>query len=186
MNNGLQNYVRCLPRLTPSCRNSVVASIGKACTRLLRTEAGGALVETAMCISLMCAPLLIGTLEAGVALYDSIEVSNAAHAGTAYGMMSSTFAASSSGMIAAAQGEAPDLGSLLSVTPTTYFACSQAIGGTQYTSQTAANSACTGSSNHSLEFVQVITSAAVPMPFTVPGLPSKFNLTATSVMEVEE
>jgi Flp pilus assembly protein TadG len=158
----------------------------KACVRLHCAESGGALVETALCLSLLGAPLLIGTVEVGLILYDSIEVSNAAHAGTAYGMMSSTFAASSSGMIAAARGEAPDLGNLLSVTPTTYFACSQSIGGTQYTTQSAANSACTGSSNHSLEFVQVSTSATVTVPLSVPGLSNSFNLTSTSVMEVEE
>jgi Flp pilus assembly protein TadG len=151
----------------------------------MRAETGGALVEMALCIPLLGAPVLIGTAETGMALYDSIEVSNAAHAGTAYGMMSSTYAASSSGMIAAAQAEAPDV-SGLSVTPTTYYACSQTIAGTQYTSQAAANTACTGSSNHSLEFVQVITSATVPIPFRVPGLPTSFYLASTSVMEVEE
>jgi hypothetical protein len=101
-------------------------------------------------------------------------------------MMSSTFAANTSGMTAAAHGEAPDLGSLLTVTPTTYFACSQSIAGTQYTTQSAATSACTGASNHALQFVQVTTGAAVPVPFRVPGLPNTFNLTATSVIEVEE
>jgi Flp pilus assembly protein TadG len=158
----------------------------KRCANLLHGESGGSLVEIALCIPLLGTPLLIGTVETGMALYDSIEVSNAAHAGTAYGMMSSTFAADSSGMTAAAKGEAADMGSLLSVTPTTYFACSQSIAGTQYTSQAAANSACTGSLNHSLEFVQVTTSASVPIPFRVPGLPINFNLAATSVMEVEE
>jgi Flp pilus assembly protein TadG len=154
--------------------------------RLLGAESGGALVEMALCLSLLGAPLLIGTVEMGLILYDSIEVSNAAHAGTAYGMISSTFAANSSGMIAAAEGEAPDIGNALTATPTTYFACSQSIGGTQYTSQSAANSACTGSLNHSLEFVQMNTSATVPVPFNVPGLPTSFKLTAISVMEVEE
>jgi Flp pilus assembly protein TadG len=163
-----------------------LASTMKKCANLLRGESGGSLVEIALCIPLLGAPLLIGTVETGMALYDSIEVSNAAHAGTAYGMMSSTFAADSAGMTTAAKGEAADMGSLLSVTPTTYFACSQSIAGTQYTSQTAANSACTGTLNHSLEFVQVTTSASVPIPFRVPGLPISFNLASTSVMEVEE
>jgi hypothetical protein len=72
------------------------------------------------------------------------------------------------------------------VAPTTFYACSQSIGGTQYTTQSAASSACTGGSNHSLEFVQVNTSASIPIPFRVPGLPTSLNLTATSVMEVEE
>jgi Flp pilus assembly protein TadG len=156
------------------------------CVTLLRAESGGSLVEMALCIPLIVAPVLIGTVETGMALYDSIEVSNAAHAGTAYGMMSSTYAADSAGMTAAAKGEARDIGSPLSVAPTTYFACSQAMAGTQYPTQTAAKSSCTGTSNHSLEFVQVTTSASVPIPFRIPGLPTSFNLASTSVMEVEE
>lgn len=157
-----------------------------ACDHVLNAESGGALVEMALCIPLLGAPVLIGTVEAGMVVYDSIEVSNAAHAGTAYGMMSSTFAADSAGMTSAAKGEAGDVNNILIVTPTTYFACSQSIAGTQYATQAAANSACTGTSNHSLEFVQVNTSAAIPVPFRVPGLPTSFSLTATSVMEVEE
>ncbi len=163
-----------------------LASKVRPCTRPFIAESGGALVELALCVPLIVAPLLIGTAETGIALYDSIEVSNAAHAGTAYGMMSSTFAADSNGMTAAAKAEAADLGSLINVTPTSYFACSQSIAGTQYSTQAAANSACTGASNHSLEFVQVITTATVPIPFRVPGLPTSFYLAATSVMEVEE
>jgi Flp pilus assembly protein TadG len=182
MNTGLQCFGHCFSRAA----FLESTSMRKVCIRLLHAETGGALVEMALCIPLIGAPLLIGTVEAGIAIYDSIEVSNAAHAGTAYGMMSSTFAADSAGMTAAAKGEAADLGSLLNVTPTTYFACSQSIAGTQYTNQASANSACTGASNHSLEFVQVTTSAAVPIPFRVPGLPTSFNLTTTSVMEVEE
>jgi len=158
----------------------------RRCCRQLQGESGGALVEIALCIPLLGGPILIGTVETGMALYDSIEVSNAAHAGAAYGMMSATYAADSTGMIAAAQGEAGGIGSSLTVTPTAYFACSQSIGGNQYTTQTAANSACTGASNHTLEFVRVTTSASVPIPFRVPGLPTSFNLAATSVMEVEE
>jgi Flp pilus assembly protein TadG len=172
-------------QFVPWLANSVPALKTNA-ARLLHVESGGALVEVALCISLLGVPVLIGTVETGLVLYDSIEMSNAAHAGTAYGMMSSTFAADSAGMIAAAKGEAGDVSSILTVTPITYYACSQSIAGTQYTTQSAANSACTGSSNHSLEFVQVNTSAAVPVPFRVRGLPSSFNLTASSVMEVEE
>jgi hypothetical protein len=89
-------------------------------------------------------------------------------------------------MTAAAKGEAGDVSSILSVTPNMYFACSLSIAGAQYTTQAAANSACTGTSNHSLQFVQVTTSAVIPIPFRISGLPTSFNLTSISVMEVEE
>jgi Flp pilus assembly protein TadG len=154
--------------------------------RLWREQSGNALVETAMCISFIALPMLLGTVALGSMAYTSIEVSNAAHAGAMYGMMSSTFAASSSGIISAAQNEATDLGTHLAVTPTVYYACSSALGGTQYSSQTAASAGCTGGTNHSLEFIQVVTSATVTSPIRCPGLPATYTLVGTSVMEVEE
>jgi Flp pilus assembly protein TadG len=154
--------------------------------RLLREDRGDALVEMALCISLMGMPLLVGTVELGSLFYTSIEVSNAAHTGAMYGMISSTFAANSSGIITAAQSEASDLGDNLTVVPTVYYACSGSIGGTQYSTQSAAGAACTSSSNHSLEFIQVTTSASIKPPIRCPGLPSTFTMVGSSVMEVEE
>jgi hypothetical protein len=117
--------------------------------------------------------------------YESVEISNAAHAGASYGMISSTFAANTQGIISAAQGEASDFGTGLTVTPTVYYACSNSIGGTQYTTQTAAASGCSGS-GHSLEFVQVITSGTVTPAIRCPGLPASYTLKGVSVMEVQE
>jgi len=154
--------------------------------RLWREESGNALVEMAMCVSFIVMPMLLGTVALGAMTYTSIEVSNAAHAGAMYGMMSSTFAADNSGIVSAAQNEATDLGTNLTVTPTAYYACSSAVGGTQYSSQSTASSACTGGTNHSLEFIQVVTSATVTSPIKCPGLPASYTLVGTSVMEVEE
>jgi len=154
--------------------------------RLLREETGDSLVEMALCISLIGLPLLVGTVELGSMMYGSIEVSNAAKSGAEYGMMSSTFAADSAGIISAAQGEATDFGSKMTVTPTVYFACSQAVAGSQYTTQSAANAACTGSLNHSLEFLEVTTSTVVTPPIRCPGLASTYTLVGQSVMEIEE
>jgi Flp pilus assembly protein TadG len=154
--------------------------------RFVREEQGNALIEMALCISLLGMPLLVGTVEIGGMIYTSIEVSNAAHAAAMYGMMSSTFAANSSGMTSAAQNEATDLGSSLLVTPTVYYACSNSIGGTQYTTQSAANTACTNGTNHTLEFVLVNTSVSVTPPIRCPGLPASYTLTGSSTMEVQE
>ena len=64
----------------------------------------------ALCMSIFGLPLLVGTVELGTMMFSSIEVTNAAHAGAAYGMISATFAADSSGIITAAQGEAAEFG----------------------------------------------------------------------------
>jgi len=154
--------------------------------RFLREEQGSALVEMALCVSLMGMPLLVGTVEIGGMIYTSIEVSNAAHAAAMYGMMSSTFAASSSGMTTAAQNEATDLGTSLLVTPTVYYACSSSIGGTQYSTQSAANTACNSGTDHTLEFVQVNTSVVVTPPIRCPGLPATYTLNGSSTMAVQE
>lgn len=152
---------------------------------LQRTD-GNSMVELALLVSLFGAPMLVGTSEVAFLTYDSIEVTNAAHAGAMYGMISSTFAADSSGVTAAAQAEAPDIGSTVNVTPTIYYACSAAVDGTQYSTQIGANTACTGTGNHSLEFIQVVTSATITSPFQFSGLPKTVTFGGTSIMEVQE
>lgn len=155
----------------------------------LRCESGNALVELAVIVAFLGVPLLLGTAEMALVVYESIEISNAAHAGAAYAMQSLTYASNTTGITSAAQDEAPDFGTSLSVTPATFYACSAAIDGTRYTgtnAQTSATNACTGGSNHPLEFVQVNTSAVVTPPIHLPGLTSSFTLTGCSVMEVEQ
>ena len=156
---------------------------------LLRGERGSAIVELAMVVSFFGAPLLLGTGEMGLLAYDSIEVTNAANAGAYYGMRNSTFAANTTGMVSAAQAEAADFGSKVTVTPTTYYACSANVAGTQYTgsnAQSNATSGCTGSGNHALQFVQVTVSITVTPGIHLPGQASSFALTRTAVMEVEQ
>jgi Flp pilus assembly protein TadG len=155
-------------------------------TLSLRNEAGSALVELAVMLSVVGVPLFAGTVYIATLLHYSIEVSNAAHTGAMYGMTSSTFAQATSGITTAAQSEAPDFGTNLTVTPTIFYACSTALAGTQYSTQSAANTACTGGTNHALEFVQVNTSGSVTPLGSVPGMSKRFTLTAVSIMEVEE
>jgi hypothetical protein len=156
-------------------------------SRLFQEESGGAMVELAMLVYFVGTPLILATGQMGMLVYDSIEVSNAAHAGTSYAMQSTTWASDTAGITAAARGEAADLGTSLSVTPTTYYVCSNAMGGTQYTGSTAqsdANAACSGTSNRAVEMVQVNTSVAVSSLIRCPGLPKTYTLTGTAAMEV--
>jgi Flp pilus assembly protein TadG len=156
----------------------------------VRGERGDALIELAVMFSLVGVPLLLGTVQMGFLVYDSVEISNAANAGALYGMQNSGYASSSSGITSAAQAEAADFGTKLTVTPTTYYACTNAVGGTQYPtssySQSQAQAKCTGTGNVALEFIQVIASAAVTPAMHCPGLPTSYTLTDTSVMEVEQ
>jgi len=154
--------------------------------RVLADEAGNTLIELALVLSLLGVPLLTGTIYFGELLLDSTIVTNAAHAGAEYGMASSTFAEDTSGIATAAQEEATGLGVTLSVTPTMYYACSTAIGGTTYSTQAAANTACTGGTNHTLQFIKVATSAIVSPAYAFAGLSKSVTLNSVSVQEVEE
>ena len=155
-----------------------------AVSRRLNDNAGNATLELALSFGVLVTPLLLGASETAFMIYDSIEVSNAAHAGAMYGMYSSTNAQNSSDITLAAQSDAPDIANL-QVTPSYYFACSTAPDGASYATQALANQNCTGSS-HSLEFVAVDTTAQIQPPIHIPGLPSTWTLRGHSVMEVQD
>lgn len=161
-------------------------SLAAMCRRAAGEEAN-ATVELAVAFSFLLTPIMLATTATAFMIYDSIEVSNAAHAGAMYGMISSTLAGDTAGITKAAQAEAGDFGANLTVTPTVYYACSAAINGTKYSTQSAAASACpANASNHYLQFVQVATSTTVDSPVKVPGMPGSFTLHGLSVMEVQE
>jgi Flp pilus assembly protein TadG len=155
--------------------------------RRLEADAGNAALELALVFAILGAPLLLTTAELAILIYDSIEVSNSAHAGAMYGMISSTYASDTTGIQSAAQAEASDFGSTLTVTPTTYYACSSALDGARYTTQSAAAAACPANeSNHYLQFVNVASSVQIAPPIQIPGLPRVWTLAGSSTMEVQE
>jgi Flp pilus assembly protein TadG len=153
--------------------------------RDLRDETGAAVVELALIVSIFFVPLILGTTDMAGLVYDSIEISSAAHAGAMAGMVNSAQAQDNSAITTAAQAEASDfVSNNVTVTPTVYYTCNTAQGGTQYSTQTAANLACT-SPSYPIEFVQVTVSAPVALPFYCFGIPSSVTLKGESVMEVQ-
>jgi Flp pilus assembly protein TadG len=173
-------------RTRPSAAPTLAASAMRVAGRLLRGRCGSSTIELTLVLACLGVPLMLGTAEVGFLVYDSIEISNAAHAGALYGMQSNTNASNSSVITSAAQSEAANFGTNLSVTPSVFWVCSTAENGTQYSSSSAATTACTGSGNHPLEYLQVNVSAPATPPIHFPGLPATYTLTASSVMEVEE
>lgn len=167
-------------------RARAIRSLFNFVRRRCTDDCGSALIELAVALSLVGLPLLFGTIYTSVLVFDNIEISNAAHAGAMYGMQSSTYASDVAGMTAAAQAETPDLANGLVVAPTTFYACSAAIDGTEYSNQQDANAACTGGSNHALQFVKV-TASYVATPFArIAGMQRSVTVSSVSVMEVEE
>ncbi|MDP9051536.1 MAG: pilus assembly protein [Acidobacteriota bacterium] len=161
----------------------------RARLRGLRGESGSALIELALVVGILGVPLLLGTAQMGVLGYDSIEITDAANAGALYGMQSATYASNNSGITTAAQAEATDFGTQLTVTPTNYWVCATAMTGTQYSGtngQSNATAACTGAGNRAVQFVQVNTSASVTPVVHWSVLPASLTLNGKAVMEVQQ
>jgi Flp pilus assembly protein TadG len=149
----------------------------------LLQQTGGALVETAFIVAFLVIPLILGTTDMATLMYASIEISNAAHAGALTAMSGSN---SNATIQAAAQAEAGDfLAANVTTTPSAYYACSAAEGGTQYSTLALATAGCTGTGNHSVHFVQVLVSVPVNLPFQCCGMTSPVTLNSQSIMEVE-
>src|ERR1039458_1519484 len=112
---------------------------------LRRGECGGALVELALTVP-MLGVLLVGASEIATLEYDSIEVTNVARAGVAYGSQSSGTAADTAGMKSAATNDGSNVAGL-HATATEFWSCSSAPS-TQYSSAAAAAAACSSSSGY--------------------------------------
>jgi Flp pilus assembly protein TadG len=158
-------------------------------------EDGGALVELALIAPFIIFPLMLAALDLGALSYNSIQISNAAHVAALYGMQGTCCVLQTSQMQTVAQNEAPAFGSNLTVTPTSYYACSASQASPTWTgplnvidstSLATAKSNCTGASGHVLAFVMVTTSAPVPLPFHCCGITGSVTVKGKSVMEVEE
>jgi Flp pilus assembly protein TadG len=162
----------------------------------LRDESGNILLEMAMIFAFLGIPMLWGTSQMSILVYDSIEVSNAANAGAVYGAQTPGEAISTAAIATAAQAEASDFprasmgNSALTVTSNIFYYCANAIGGAnpQYTTTTAATAACgaAGSTNETVEFVQVNTSATVTPLLRFPGVRSSYPIVGQSILAVQQ
>ena len=163
---------------------NTTGTISRICKRLkvhlptrianLRGERGNAMVELALSVSLL-GTLLIGAAEFGSLAYSAIEVSNAAHAGAAYGAQSHTTADDVSGMETAATQDAPNVSG---ISATAARSCSCSNGG----SSTCAVTDC--STSRIVEYVTVNTTATVSPKIKVPGLPTSYTMTGKAVLRV--
>ena len=147
---------------------------------LLVEDTGHALVELALTLPVLVL-LLIGAAELGRLAYYSIEVSNAARAGVAYGAQNHVTASNFTGMQTAAQNDARNI-TLTTNTATNSCACSNAYTATSACSTTFS---CSGT-NRIIEYVQVDTTATVSPMFHYPGASKTYTLTGQAVMRVEQ
>jgi Flp pilus assembly protein TadG len=146
----------------------------------IRDDIGQAFVELALVLPIYIL-LLVGAAEVGRLVYASIEVSNAARAGVAYGSQNHITASDTPNIQLAATKEASNITSLSTPVVSQSCACSNG------TSITCANAGTTCTSPaHIIEYVQVQTSASVDTMFKFPGIPSSITLRGFANMRVEQ
>jgi len=147
---------------------------------MIGADAGQALIELALTLPLLVL-LLIGAAELGRLAYYSVEVSNAARAGVAYGAQNHVTASNLAGMRTAAQNDAGNI-TLATTTATNSCACSSA-----YTATSACTTtfSCSGTARI-IEYVQVNTTATVSPLFKYPGVSKTYTLNGRAVMRVEQ
>jgi Flp pilus assembly protein TadG len=155
--------------------------------RNLTEDVGQAFVELALVMPIFIL-LLVGAAELGRLAYASIEVSNAARAGVAYGAQNGTTASDAVNIQAAATQDAPNLTSL---TATATRSCScESSGGviTPFAScaGNVTNLTTCPSPSRIVEYVQVSTTAPVNTLFHFPGIPSTVTFNGFATMRVEQ
>jgi hypothetical protein len=152
--------------------------------RVLSAESGSALVETALVLGIFGVPIFYGTSDLSIWATSTIEVDNAAHAGAIFGMQDSSanYAGNSAGIQTAAQNEAASFGTNLTTTSTKLYACASSQS-TTYTSL-ASTPTCSGAGDYQVEFIQVVASTPLTLPFHCCGMANSLTLTSTSEMQV--
>lgn len=141
-------------------------------------DSGSALVETALTVPLIIV-LLLGAVEMGDFAYRATEVTNAARAAAQYAAMNGGNFQDTSGMLLAAQQDAPRTNATctsFAVTPTSSCVCSDG------TSCGAVPYSC--SSGKTVVTVSVTTSAKCSPITSVPGLGGTFTLYGFAQQEV--
>lgn len=145
--------------------------------RKVAREDGAALIEAAVTLPLLFL-LLIGAVEFAMAAYASIEVSNAANAGAAYGAQNAIAAADTAGIQLAATSDATNI-TLATPTVARTYICSDgsAVSGTP--------PGVTCMSGAAVETtLTVATRTDYTPPVRWPGLPSTFTLKGQAVRKV--
>lgn len=148
-----------------------MAKSGATRTAVLRalraSDAGGALIETAITVPLLVI-LVLGAVQTAQAAYAAIEVTNAAKAAVAYGAQNGGTAGDNPGITYAATSDAANIASLTVPNISVSYICSDG------TAATGLSSDCQNS--HIEEILTVNTQATMSPIVHLPGLPTSYTL----------
>lgn len=148
----------------------------------MRGDVGQALIELALTFPVFLL-IIVGLAEFARVAYADIEVSNAARAGVAYGAQSPATAADTAGIELAATQDGSNITGL---TATTSQFCSCSDAPSTHVSCSTAPATCSPAPVHSLQYVQVNTTATVTPLAHYPGLPTSFTLRGLAIMRVQQ
>ena len=139
---------------------------GTMTSQRLQDDSGASIIETALLLPVLLL-LFLGAVDFGRAYYMALEVSSSAQAGAVYGSQNAT---DTSGMVAAAKLEVPDVPG---ITPTATYGC-ECSDGTSASASCTAVPTCT---YNVVNYVSVATTANYTMMVQYPGLPKSVKLT---------
>jgi Flp pilus assembly protein TadG len=146
----------------------------------LGNESGSAVVEMALLLSLLFAPLLVGVAEFGRLEYFAIQTNKAAQAAVAYGAQSEYNASQVIDIRTAAQDAAPDLVRLGTTTPALVVSATTSCACSNGTAITCSDTKACVSPASVYKTLQVQTQATIPAFFRLPGLPQTYTLNGSA------
>ncbi len=144
-----------------------------------RATAGNITVEFGFLLPFLIA-LAIGTYDFGNIGLQKITVTNAARAGTQYGVVDLSTAGDTDGMKLAARLDADDVNSELTINARQYCLCSSS-------GEVSCTNVCTGEFDDStfpVMFVEVTVQDSIDLMFVYPGISSPQQVAATSTLRV--
>lgn len=156
---------------------------GAGAARPRGRERGVSTVEVAVMLPFMLL-LLMGVVDFGQLFRLEIEVSGAARAGAQYGYQNSATQVDTTGMIAAAEDDAPDVTTWGSSVASYGCMCSDGTSQSEIASSSSSStslcptppSTCTSRGAQLINYVQVQTQATYTPLFPWPGAPSSMTL----------
>jgi Flp pilus assembly protein TadG len=172
---------RTYPGIAEKTTTAARLPLGSRLGSLSCGDAGQSLVELALIVPIF-ALLILGAVEFGQLVYASIEVSDAARAGVAYGAQSAATAADLAGIQNAAINDAPEV-PVMTALPVQFCTCSNAV--TTHVSCASAPTTCATQGFHVVNYVQVNTTATITPVIHLPGTGGGFTLYGQAIMRVQ-
>ena len=155
-----------------------MANITKSLQKLSRDRAGNVTIEFGFVI-LFLATLAVGAYDFGNLGYQKIAITNAARAGTQYGVQDMSTAEDFTGMAQAARNDINDTANALAINATNYYFCPN-----QTPSIVADESVICDDGSFSYFYVQVSVSDQIDLLFAYPFVSSPQTVASTNTMRV--